>query len=742
MLSDNCSVQALIIENGKNVKGTLTLFVDGYVFNGNNTFINWNETVCEQGTAKVKTLIFSSEKPYIIFSNDNINSIKFFIEKQDINKITNAVSNFKEILANKKAEEDKLRQIAEGQKNEKEKSDTPSEKDPENRQNEIQVKKENEKRILSEKRTRLENEVEKSKNKIENKLIPVKPVFQKASSAFLDNPYRILGISCLATNEDANTALDKLKKLARLKALEAYCSPFDIAGLQKPIRDLSIAQNALTLLKDMSNKFFWFAEADACIAWQNGKYRIELSRDGEEYGTYDLFLANYVYAIICDPDFNVSETWKRILKFYCYICNDCDFKLLRSRFNEKELQNTSNADILNSFKSVIFKPILQLCDRNDLDAVIRLYRYIEDCSNVMLENLSRNVSSKLVSWFTDKEADLLSYLKPFGEKDELSGSEGKDIYKRGEAYCSIVEPVLEMVLRDFKGDTVKYNMIKESYHDAAYQVMYELNKCSDKSDAIIFANKCYAYCSVDEKRRIQNTFGKVNIKSIDWSIPNTIWDAKGDDYYYGRGHKVDYAQALYWYHKAADDGNKYSMNSIGICYQKGKGVPQNDEQAAFWFKKAADSENPQGAYNLAECFFAGIGVKKDIDSALEYWAEAAKLGHPSAAKRREPVFMETKLKRKKQRAQNHICHDIGFQMTTGPRLKVEVTLNHAANVYLVNRQGYKNYLEGNDFSFRGGYAETSPYYVKIPSSNHWYVIVDNGDKSISEIRSDVKVRNS
>ena len=139
-----------------------------------------------------------------------------------------------------------------------------------------------------------------------------------------------------------------------------------------------------------------------------------------------------------------------------------------------------------------------------------------------------------------------------------------EICERGEAYCHVVEPVLEVVLRDFRGDAVRYDMIKESYRHATYQLMYELNKCPNKSNAILFANKCYSYCNADDKKRIQNTFGETNIKAIDWNVPHTAWDIKGDDFYYGRGCAVDYTQAMYWYRRAAEAGNIYSPNSIGI----------------------------------------------------------------------------------------------------------------------------------------------------------------------------------
>ena len=80
-------------------------------------------------------------------------------------------------------------------------------------------------------------------------------------------------------------------------------------------------------------------------------------------------------------------------------------------------------------------------------------------------------------------------------------------------------------------------------------------------------------------------------------------------------------------------------------------------------------------------------------------------------------------------------------MTTGPSLVAEVTLNHVANVYLVNAQGDQNYLNGAEFSYKGGYTTDKVYRIRIPSSNHWYIVVDNGDDPITGITATAKVKN-
>lgn len=763
MVTGNYSVEATIIKNGKNIKGTLTLFIDEYSFGGKSTSINWEKAVCKEGVTAIKSFFRLVEKPSIIFIENGESSPLFVFEQAQFNCVKDVVKSFAESIKNEREEREvEARRIEEEAKQKEVEKQRQIEKEKLIREEakrkadeEYRLKKEAERRQkfeaecreqeafaskMKEKKNRISKEVEKCRDNLKQEVVTLNASALKAGTYFLDNPYRILGVSCLATNEEANAALDKLKKLDRLKALESYRSSFEINGLDKPPRDLSVAQNALSMLKDKSNRWFWFAESDPCVAWLSGKYRMELAKDGLEYGTYDLFLANYMYAVLCDPDFLISETWKRVLNFYCYICRQNSGELLLSRCKEGERAGTDKEELVNSFRNIILKPVLLLCERDDLDAVLRIHKYIRECDNSILDTLSRSVVSKLVSWFTDKEAAMFSYMRDLNSEETISDSKGAEIRERGDEYCQAVEPVFELVLKEFRGDPVRYDMIKESYRHTTYQLMYELNKCSDKSNAIYFANKCYSYCNSDDKKRINNTFGEANIKAIDWNVPHTAWDAKGDDFYFGRGCPVDYTQALYWYHKAEEAGNMHSKNSIGICYQNGTGVLQDDKMAASWFEKAAEAGNPAGAYNLAECYFNGIGVKQSIDMAIKYWNEAAKLGHPSAEQRKNEEAGKIQARRRAHRARNHMCHDIGFQMTTGPNLVAEITLNQSAYVYLVNAQGYQNYLNGGDFFYYGGYASQSPYCVAIPTSNHWYVIVDNGDEPFIGIISSVKVK--
>ncbi len=69
-------------------------------------------------------------------------------------------------------------------------------------------------------------------------------------------------------------------------------------------------------------------------------------------------------------------------------------------------------------------------------------------------------------------------------------------------------------------------------------------------------------------------------------------------YEHGWGVKQDYAQAVYWYRKAAEQGLADAMNNLGVCYYNGKGVRQDYAQAVYWYRKAAKKGDKVAQYNL------------------------------------------------------------------------------------------------------------------------------------------------
>lgn len=86
----------------------------------------------------------------------------------------------------------------------------------------------------------------------------------------------------------------------------------------------------------------------------------------------------------------------------------------------------------------------------------------------------------------------------------------------------------------------------------------------------------------------------------------------GTLYANGIGMPKDLSRAAYWYRKAAEQGNATAQNNLGILYHEGQGVAKNDRIAADWLSKAANQGNASAQYNLSELYAHGEGRPRNM----------------------------------------------------------------------------------------------------------------------------------
>jgi TPR repeat protein len=93
-------------------------------------------------------------------------------------------------------------------------------------------------------------------------------------------------------------------------------------------------------------------------------------------------------------------------------------------------------------------------------------------------------------------------------------------------------------------------------------------------------------------------------------------------YLNGSGVPQDFATALSWFQKAADQGAANAQSNLGFMYEHGQGVSQDYAAAASWYRKAADQGDPGGQYNLGAIYSiriqTGIGRELQTHFALRY----------------------------------------------------------------------------------------------------------------------------
>jgi len=81
-----------------------------------------------------------------------------------------------------------------------------------------------------------------------------------------------------------------------------------------------------------------------------------------------------------------------------------------------------------------------------------------------------------------------------------------------------------------------------------------------------------------------------------------------------------FAQAAYWYRKAAEQGLAGAQFLLGNAYDKAKGVPQDYAQAAIWYRKAAEQGFPEAQSILGILYSEGKGVPQDFAEAY-FWLD-------------------------------------------------------------------------------------------------------------------------
>jgi len=86
--------------------------------------------------------------------------------------------------------------------------------------------------------------------------------------------------------------------------------------------------------------------------------------------------------------------------------------------------------------------------------------------------------------------------------------------------------------------------------------------------------------------------------------------------------KKDQGKAVFWYKKAAEKGFAEAQIDLGTMYLLGEGVEKDANRAFHWFQKAAEQGSISAQYKLGELYYEGLGVKKDLKNAAFWYKKA------------------------------------------------------------------------------------------------------------------------
>jgi TPR repeat protein len=91
----------------------------------------------------------------------------------------------------------------------------------------------------------------------------------------------------------------------------------------------------------------------------------------------------------------------------------------------------------------------------------------------------------------------------------------------------------------------------------------------------------------------------------------------------GQGVLKDYAEAVKWYRKAAEQNHSGAQYNLGVSYANGQGVPKDYAEAVKWYRKAAEQNDSDAQRSLGDCYYFGQGVQKDYVEAVKWFHKAA-----------------------------------------------------------------------------------------------------------------------
>lgn len=140
----------------------------------------------------------------------------------------------------------------------------------------------------------------------------------------------------------------------------------------------------------------------------------------------------------------------------------------------------------------------------------------------------------------------------------------------------------------------------------------------------------------------------------------------------GKGVIADDKEAVYWYRKAALFGFDFAQYNLALMYASGKGIKKDDQQAAFWYRKSADRGNPDAQYNLGTMYIHGEGVPKDDKQAVYWYCKAIARGSNEAKESLASMYT-TDTAKPSYRELTYFCWLLALPKRNGPTAELERT---------------------------------------------------------------------
>lgn len=219
--------------------------------------------------------------------------------------------------------------------------------------------------------------------------------------------------------------------------------------------------------------------------------------------------------------------------------------------------------------------------------------------------------------------------------ETIRTSSGYSIYtaykdkKFGEATAKLMLLAAERGSVDAQFETGKRYALGSGVAEDYFEAEKWLRRAaaSDHTEAMKWMGLLHFYKGpVQNFAEAKEWFDKAALRGDDISILHI-----GHLYYYGYGVEKDYAEAVKWYRKAAEEHNNAEAKAyLAHMYYMGYGVTQSDKEAERLYRASADQQCSSGQIGLGYLYFVGRGVKQNFKTARNYFEMAAEQGDYTA----------------------------------------------------------------------------------------------------------------
>lgn len=436
---------------------------------------------------------------------------------------------------------------------------------------------------------------------------------------FENNPFCVLGISSSASRSDALKVRDKLQKLDKLGAADSYSSPFDLANVEKPNRELGKLQVVLENISDLSHRWLWFRDAGHYTStWDIYKtYRSE----GSEF-EYDRMFVVYLCLLLSDAELSSTYCWNSLLTAIDSLCKRDDrdlYEVIIGSLHPTVLDKYNYHMIAGSFRESILSPLTMNIEAAQGAGLLAMLNYFRGSSFSFTPILLDKTTESAFEWAYNKIDCVKNAVPAIPQNTSPTKQQVASVEAALDSYFDTDFEVVQSIASALVGVELYTERINDRIRSIVWDATNILSRGGLRAKACKYDCLIYPFCTESQQKEIKR-FYPYEMHSLPDSA-YTIEECQEAAKKFGE--KNDAKNKFIWLLKAAEKGDAGSQNDVGVAYALGQGVAKDARKAVEWYEKAAAQGNAFALGNMASRYYHGTPpCRKDTAKAKDYWIRA------------------------------------------------------------------------------------------------------------------------